>query len=576
MFSIYSDKAPGWPIFYLFCCFFHLILLLLFPVDAIADKNKRTLPVDIPMKEPNASQTLPLPPAENPENPLSTMASLYVKKIILEGNTVFSDAELSTITKKYERRFITAEELQALRLALTAYYVDKGFINSGVVIPDQQIKNGLIRFQVMEGKLSRTVIAGNHILKEQYIRNRLAPEIIGGETPLNIFELQQDLKRLKEDSHIETIHAKVIPGARRGEAFLHVKTEEAPRYTALFQMDNHGSPGTGSIGEKLHLQYRSLTGRGDDATMAYRKTRGIDNWQVKYTLPVNRHRTHLALEMDRTESQVISKPFSILDISGKSGGESLIVSQRLHNSLNTDFSAGFELERRFSKTYYQGKHFSYSEGSVDGRICVTVLRFFQQWRHRTLDQVAVANSTFNFGFDGPGTTFSGKEPDARFFSWFGQFQWLKRLPIFDSRLSFMLMGQMADDPLFSMEKFILGGVDTLRGYRENILSGDQGGAASLEWQIPVGSLRLPGISTHSTDGTVHLIPFFDYGGIHNKMGKEQTPRNICSLGLGMKWNAGKRLHVELFWGKRLKSMEKHPDRDLQDKGFHFKISGELF
>ncbi len=516
-----------------------------------------------------------LPRVGPPDGNLSAMDSLFVNKIVLSGNTVFSHADLGNVTGAYENRVISAEMLQSLRLALTRMYVDQGYINSGVVIPDQQIEEGVVRLSVIEGKLGGTSITGNHMLKDGYIKDRLDRAILTGEKPLNVFVLQRNLKLLKDDPHIDALHGRVVPGKRKGEAFLHLEVDESPRRSVVLNMDNHGSPETGSTGGELTLNYRSLLGMGDDLYAAYLKTKGVDSCRLKYTLPVNRLQTSLTAEIDRSWTRVVAEPFSVLDITGESGGESLFLNHPFYRSLSTDFSAGLKIERRFSRTFYQGKDFSYGDGAVDGESRVTVLRFIQQWRHRTLDQAAGFDSTFSLGVDGLGATFSGKEPDGRFFFWFGQFQWIKRLSFADSQLSVRLLAQIADDPLLSMEKFVMGGARTVRGYREDSLSGDQGAAGSLEWQMPVGRLQIPRISTESTDGTLYLVPFFDWASAVNRKKGADDPGDLFSVGIGIRWKAGKRLNAELFWGKPLTSIERERDHDLQDEGIHFRITMEL-
>ncbi|MEZ5581953.1 MAG: POTRA domain-containing protein [Candidatus Competibacteraceae bacterium] len=97
-------------------------------------------PYEIPGPAP-----LPLPPvAPPPEEKLAPQLEVYVSQFKLTGNTVFSDEELATVTKPYTNRKITSEELQEVRYKLTRYYVDRGYINSGAVIPEQQVTDGII------------------------------------------------------------------------------------------------------------------------------------------------------------------------------------------------------------------------------------------------------------------------------------------------------------------------------------------------------------------------------------------------------------------------------------------------
>jgi len=102
-------------------------------------------------------QEKPLSPQKHPQSPIalskpappvlpalkpSSGPGFYLRKIHITGNTVLSDAELQAISRPYEGRNVNEDELRQLRQDLTAYYIGKGFINSGAVLPEQDIKNG--------------------------------------------------------------------------------------------------------------------------------------------------------------------------------------------------------------------------------------------------------------------------------------------------------------------------------------------------------------------------------------------------------------------------------------------------
>ena len=73
---------------------------------------------------------------------LSFLRSLYVLRFNLSGNTVFTNKELAEVIASYEERDISPEELQAVRNELTLFYVHRGYITSGVIIPDQSVIDG--------------------------------------------------------------------------------------------------------------------------------------------------------------------------------------------------------------------------------------------------------------------------------------------------------------------------------------------------------------------------------------------------------------------------------------------------
>ncbi|MCP4287432.1 MAG: hypothetical protein GY792_23835, partial [Gammaproteobacteria bacterium] len=106
-------------------------------------------PLAVPALEPVESKPpLSQPPATPQEAPLKDRETIrrgpkvFINEIQLKGNTVFSSSDLAKITAAYENRPVTNEELQELRHALTLYYVDRGYINSGAVIPDQKVVTG--------------------------------------------------------------------------------------------------------------------------------------------------------------------------------------------------------------------------------------------------------------------------------------------------------------------------------------------------------------------------------------------------------------------------------------------------
>ncbi|HNP28337.1 MAG: hypothetical protein KC592_19850 [Nitrospira sp.] len=59
-----------------------------------------------------------------------------IRKIHVEGSTVFTAEELSKVTASYENRELSNEDLEELRRALTLLYINNGYVNAGAIIPD--------------------------------------------------------------------------------------------------------------------------------------------------------------------------------------------------------------------------------------------------------------------------------------------------------------------------------------------------------------------------------------------------------------------------------------------------------
>jgi hemolysin activation/secretion protein len=67
----------------------------------------------------------------------------------------------------------------------------------------------------------------------------------------------------------------------------------------------------------------------------------------------------------------------------------------------------------------------------------------------------------------------GSIPDGNFFSWLSQVQRLHFLNR-DNLLINQLDFQLTPDALLPSEQFVIGGGQSVRGYRQNVLGGDSG------------------------------------------------------------------------------------------------------
>ena len=178
-------------------------------------------------------------------------------------------------------------------------------------------------------------------------------------------------------------------------------------------------------------------------------------------------------------------------------------------------------------------------------------------------------STFNVGVDLFDVTDDGTERDGTFFSWLGQAQYVMRLGDSDAQMILRGTAQMASDPLPSLEQFSIGGMNTVRGYRENQLVRDMGYLASLELRIPIPIWN-------ERRKALTLAPFVDFGtGWNHEIGGELdsfTDRDsIVSTGLGLIAQPTDWLRAELYWGHAFTDFDS-AEQSHQDGGFHFRLT----
>ncbi len=522
-----------------------------------------------------------LPPLEvfqSEENRLSTLETVRVSTFDLEGNTVFTDEELGELVAPYENREITFEDLQEVRDRLTKYYIANGYRTSGARIPDQKVENGVITVEIVEGRLTEITVTGNDWLQTRYVKSRLERGT-DPDDPVNVFRLQGLLKLLKQDPLIDNVNAELRPGLVLGEATLNVEIDEARPFYLGVGVNNHQSPSIGAYRGEIRAGLLNITGWGDSLEAEYGLTEGVDDVSVRYAIPVTRWDTTLSGGFDRSESTVVADPFGPLDIRSETDTWSIALRHPFYRTVSRELALSLEFENREGETTLGGQGFAFSPGvSEDGESEISVLRFVQEWIDRTLTQVIAVRSTFSFGLDAMGATIHDDDdvPDSRFITWLGQFQWLRRYEFLNSQTLFRVDLRLSDDPLLPMEKFAIGGVDTVRGYRENQMTTDGGVVASLEWRVPVVQLRVPLISTRPTDGWLQVCPFVDVGSGWNVEGDDPDPQTILGTGLGLRWDLREEVYARLYWGYAWEDVPEPSDWDLQDEGIHFEIGVRLF
>lgn len=127
--------------------------------------------------------------------------------------------------------------------------------------------------------------------------------------------------------------------------------------------------------------------------------------------------------------------------------------------------------------------------------------------------------------------------------------------------------QRSADRLLALDGLAVGGINTVRGFRENELVRDQGEYFNIELDWPIAGLVGGQMSGNSR---VHLVPFIDPGSAHNLSGPTQA---LSSLGVALRaqWQG---LQADLTVAKRLSAVDQSPGaaNSLQGQGIHLQIA----
>ncbi|NEP58194.1 MAG: ShlB/FhaC/HecB family hemolysin secretion/activation protein [Symploca sp. SIO2G7] len=523
--------------------------------EIIPKQSPDFLPEESPAPPPEPSLQIPSLP-QNPEVTIPSSVQFDVKTVEVLGSTVLQ-AEIAELTKKYKNREVRLEELFQLRSAITKLYIENGYITSGAFLLQQDSSNGVVQIQVVEGEIEDIELRGLNRLQEGYVRSRLE---LATDTPLHRNRLEEALKLLQLDPLLNQVDAELTAGSGSGSNILQVELEEAPAFNAGVSTANNQSPSIGSLQTSLFIGHDNLLGFGDRFSAQYSITEGLNLYDINYAIPVNPHNGTLSVSYNNGDSQITEEQFEEFEIESETRTFSVGFRQPIFRSPETEFALSLALDLRRSQTFLLGEPFSFSVGPENGESKVTVLRFAQDWFDRSSpSRILAARSQFSFGLGAFDATLNDTGTDGRFFSWLGQFQWVEQLSP-KARLVTQLNAQLTPDSLLSLERFSMGGVDTVRGYRQNQLVADNGILGSVEVYIPLTS----------DPSRLKLAPFFEFGTAWNNLDPDPDPATIASLGLSLRWRIISGLDLRLDYGIPLIEVNNRGN-SLQENGFHFSV-----
>lgn len=508
----------------------------------------------------------PVPPLPASAAPSAQDLRFELKQVVYRGHTALSAAELDAIAAPLVGQVVTGADLETLRVQLTRAYVDRGYLNSGLRLARVVPAEGRVEFDVIEGRLSGLRLRGMERLNEGYVRNALQRP---GDGPLDIDLLRERFQLLLDDPLFEHLNARLLPGAQPGEAVLDVDVQRARPWQLTLFANNYRPVSVGAASVGAGLVVRNLTGFGDllDATVQ-RPVDGNDDLRgsLAWRLPLGLAGTHLTLAIDEGNSSVVEESVRALDIRSRLASREIGLSHVLVDRLERRISLGLQGAWRENRTWLLGQPFSFTPGEPDGLVKERLARFWQEFVQRSQTQVLALRSTFVWGRNNL-QPIAGlpplDQPPSRYRLWIGQAQYARQVA--DNGAQLVLRGtlQRSPDRLLALDGIAIGGVHTVRGFRENQLVRDQGAVLSVELEWPL-------LRDAARDLRLTAAPFYDHGRGRNH-GQPATTLQSAGVALRAGWR-GLSLDLAVAWRLDAPAEARGLGANLQDKGVHLQLA----
>jgi hemolysin activation/secretion protein len=504
-------------------------------------------------------------PTRSPVASSPIAQAIVVKKVEIIGSTILTSAEISAIAKTLEGQQVTPEQIDKAAQSVSQIYADRGYLTSQAVVDSTKVVNGTVTIKVIEGRVEKIEILGLTNTNPDYVRSRVA---LATGTPLNTAKVEDQLRLLRADPIFSDIEASLKSGSQPDSSILVVTVKEAKQFGGFASIDNFSPPAVGSERYGGGLFFRNLSGNGDTIAASYygTTTGGSNQYDLSYNIPLNPMNGTLSLRYSPSNYRITQAPFDILNIRGNSNLFDLNFRQPLVRSSVEEFALSI------GYSYQKGQTFAFNDLATpfglgpepDGTTRTSVIKFGQDYTLRDVAGAWSLRSQFSLGTGLFGST-NVATPSGSFLSWLGQIQRVQSLGT-DSLLIGALDLQLSADPLLSSQQFTIGGGQSLRGFRQNARTGDNGIRFSLED-------RFVALRDDLGATLLQVIPFLDAGTIWNHSNNPNTLPSqnfLAGAGLGLLFTPLERLNMRLDYAIPFVNLSDRGS-NLQESAFYFSL-----
>ena len=517
----------------------------------------------------NVQQATPQTEAAQPDQEQQVKFDIWEFQV--NGNTVLEKTLVERSVYQYLGKGKTIEDIDAASVALQTLYKDNGYPTVLVNIPQQDVSKGIVKLDVIEGKIDRLRISGSRYFSLATIRGKV-PALAEGEIP-HLPTVQQQLKTLNSTNADLKATPIFRPGRTPGTVAVELRIkDDAPLHGSL-EVNGRNSIGTTRTRLIANLSYANLWLKNHSMSLTY-QTSPEDTKEVRvlvgsYVMPVADAGDRLAIYAVKSDSET----------GVASGGAVSVVGKGFITG--TRWVKPLKVAERYCHSIVFGidyKDFDEIVGLIDADSVVTPISYsiFSIDYNGTILSLS-STTTFTTGVKFAPRAFGNSvaEFEDKRFEANPNFSILNALISNDYRfnngmqLHTTVAGQFANQALVSNEQLSVGGAETVRGYYESQVLADDAIWASIEIQSPDFDFL-----TEQGFRDAHVKAFIDGAAtkIHEPLSGTDNDEQISGAGVGLRLATRKSLKLSVDAAVALK------DNDIVEKGdvrIHFLLRGEF-
>ncbi|WP_306299173.1 ShlB/FhaC/HecB family hemolysin secretion/activation protein [Pseudomonas sp. ABC1] len=454
-------------------------------LDWIRERQERLLE----QQQQRLKELQQLPGGRSDSPPPATPAddSCYpIQRIHLQGANLLDAAQQRALVAPFEGRCLGIAQLNELLKIVTQYYLDHGYVTSRAYLAEQDLSSGELTLQVVEGRLEGL---DSSALASQ---RELAMAFPGhADGYLNLRELEQLVDQLGRLPS-RPAQLDLVPGTQVGGSRVRLSGEPMKPWRVSLSRHNEGQRSTGEQQLALGLEWDSPLGLADQFGLRGSGDAVTDTWRhsasqsATYSIPYGWWRLDYSYNQSYYRTRVESSG-QLFESDGESKQHQLRVERVLHRDSLGKSAMNLGLAHLRTRNYIEN---SLLQGSSN-RLTELQLGF----NHGRRVKNAFVNMDLGWqrgigALDAQRNERArGSQPVSRYNKYSLTLSYLQPFSFLGQSLSVdsLFNAQRSEDVLYSPQRISLGGLSSVRGFKEQSLSGDSGyyWRNQVRWRHPV-------------------------------------------------------------------------------------------
>lgn len=406
-------------------------------------------------------------------------ASLLIREYRVQGSKLLSPLEIEEAVYPYLGPGRTADDVEQARATLEKAFRAKGYQTVAVQIPAQDPRSGVIRLEVVEGRIGRLRVTGARHFLPSRIKDG-APSLAEGSVP-DFAKVKAEIIALNRLAD-RTVKPQLRPGVEPGTYDVDLEVEDKSPLHGSLELNNRYSPNTTQTRLNGAISYGNLFQLGHTLGLDFQiAPENPDDALVYSGYYLARVSDKLSLMVQATKQD---SDISTLGGAAVAGRGEIFGLRALFDLPGTD---------SFYQTFALGMDWkSFDEDlTVAGVTGNTPIEYFPisanygaSWIKK--ESFTQANLSLNFhlrGMGGDQQEFDSKryQADGSYIYLRGDLSHTRDLKD-GSQLFGKVQGQLSSQPLVNSEQLSGGGLGNARGYLEATALGDNGIFATAEYR----------------------------------------------------------------------------------------------